>query len=212
MGLPIENLPRLQNTPLRKAVRRLRWFSDAFSKQVAAISGETGIRFEIDRHKLRAVFLAWVKRFEAQKPSDPEHKKAYITFAAAMMLKELIAGSPLSATRVPETLGAETPEAVWPEGYAYIIFCMTVRAAVIGQELDLEADPGPLFSDIDTWWSFKENARDDIGSIMGFFELFVGEEPNWSMPEVFHPDHAEQNFLKLFGTDTAGTARPGQDT
>ena len=33
---------------------------------------------------------------------------------------------------------------------------------------------------------------------MGFFELFVGDDPKWYMPDCFSPRHAEENALRFY--------------
>ena len=196
--LPRTSFPEAEDKPLRKAVRRLRWFIQAYSGQISELSADTGIEFEIDRSKLRAVFLKWVKAFEGQKPSDAEAKANYITFAAGAMLRELVDGEPLKAVRLPEHINSNNPAHFWPEGYAHLAFCMNVRSAVIAQELDLETDIAPEFEHIRTWWSFKENACEDSATAIGFFELFVGDNPNWSAPQIFSAEHALDNAKRMF--------------
>jgi hypothetical protein len=38
--------------------------------------------------------------------------------------------------------------------------------------------------DLRSWWSFRENVREDRWSAIGFFDLFVGAEPNWLTPSI----------------------------
>ena len=131
--------------PVRVAVRRLRWLRTAFAEQLAVIAARSGVSYRIDDRKLAAAFVAWLRRVEAQNPRDPERRRAYFTFAAGLMLQEL------------------------------------VRTA---QEFDARTDVVPSFFDIRTSWSFRENAAEHRSSV-GFFDLFVGEEPDWDMPTVF---------------------------
>ena len=72
--LPRTSFPEAEDKPLRKAVRRLRWFIQAYSGQISELSADTGIEFEIDRSKLRAVFLKWVKAFEGQNRPMPRQR------------------------------------------------------------------------------------------------------------------------------------------
>ena len=195
--VPQFRFPQSEDRPLRKVARRLRWFLEAFSSQTREISSEFGLEFEIDRAKLRSVFLNWVRNFEAQKPTDEREKSNYITFSAAAMLMELIKGQPLRIIRVPQGADLNCPAYFWPEGYAYTAFCMNVRSAVYAQELDLQTQIAPAFDDVGTWWSFKANARENSATAIGFFELFVGDTPKWSAPELFSSSHAAENALRM---------------
>lgn len=202
MNLASPKLPDADNRPIRRAVRRMRWFTDAFSQQVTELAAETGIGYEIDGEKLRSVFLQWVKVFEAQKPADEEQKKNYITFAAGAMLRELINGKPLTAVRLPPGADKSNPAYFWPEGYAYAAFCLNVRSAVIEQDFDVETALAPAFDEIRTWWSFKENAVEDSDSAIAFFDLFAGGDPDWSTPQFFSPQRAEENALRFYSRGT----------
>lgn len=194
------NLPNTRNTPIRKAARRLRWFISAFNQHIEELSTETGLEYSIDNNCLRQVFLDWVKKFEQQKPTVDTIKQLYITYPAALMLQELIISQPVKVNSVvPEQTPEElSPANFWPEGYAYVVFCMNVRAAVVAEQLDLKAEPSAQFSDIKTWWSFRENAEEDPSTIIGFFQLMVGEEPKWHSPGVFDAKNAEQNAKRLY--------------
>ena len=81
--------------PVRVAVRRLRWLRTALREQLAAITAETGVAYRIDDRKLAAAFVSWLRRVEAQNPHDPERRRDFFTFAAGMMLEELIRAMPV---------------------------------------------------------------------------------------------------------------------
>jgi hypothetical protein len=36
-----------------------------------------------------------------------------------------------------------------------------------------------------TWWSFRENAQEEPARAIGFFDLFLGNEPHWQNLESF---------------------------
>lgn len=185
-------------TPVRRAARRMRWFFKTFNEQVKTCETTTGLSFKVDEEKIREVFLNWVQVFEAQKPDDPAQKANYTTFAAATMLRELIQGQPLSVSNIPANANKEQPVYFWPEGYIYLMFCVNVRAVVFEQEFGVICEPSPYVEDLKTWWSFRENASRDTSTSIGFFELFVGGEPNWSTPGFFSAKHAEQNSLEHY--------------
>jgi hypothetical protein len=171
--------------PVRMAVRRLRWFRAALLSQIDAISAETGVSYQINDRALAAAFVAWLRRVEAQNPRDPGRRRAFFDFAAGLMLHELMLKMPLRAGPLPAGADRDQPEYFWPEGFACTVFCVNLRAAVIAQEFDATTEVTPAFSDIRGWWSFRENVREQASTAIGFFDLFVGIDPDWMMPTIF---------------------------
>lgn len=171
--------------PVRVAARRLRWLRGAFSDQLAAISAETGVAYRLDDRKLASAFVSWLRRVEAQNPHDGGRRRAFFDFAAGVMLHELIRTMPVTAGPLPAGADREQPEYFWPEGFACTVFCVNVLSAVLAQEFDATTDVVPAFFDIRSWWSFRENAAEQASSVVGFFDVFIGEEPDWEMPTVF---------------------------
>jgi hypothetical protein len=122
---------------------------------------------------------------EAQNPHDPARRRSFFTFAAGVMLEELIRTGAVTAGPLPAGADRDEPEFYWPEGFACTVFCVNVLSAVLAQEFDTRTDVVPSFFDIRSWWSFRENAAEQVSSVVGFFDLFLGEEPDWEMPTVF---------------------------
>ena len=53
-------------------------------------------------------------------------------------------------------------------------------------DFDIEKHVSPNMEDVRTWWSFKENVEiEDPNLAIGFFDLFAGVEPNWTLPAFF---------------------------
>ncbi len=186
------------DTPVNKSARRLRWFMKAFTDQIADVTRRTGVEFAVDNACLRQVFLKWVKRFELQKPHVDPIRQFYITYPAAIMLQELILNKPLRVNSLPPDADLEQPAYFWPEGYAYVLLCMNVRSAIIEELLDVKTDKGARFNNINTWRSFKENVHEDPSTTIGFFQLFVGEEPQWESTNRFDVNNALENAQKLY--------------
>ena len=182
--IPTPALPATAE-PFRVAVRRLRWVRSALVSQLEAITAETGVPYEINDRQLAAAFVAWLRRVEAQNPRDPDRRRAFFDFAAGLMLQELLLKMPIAAGPLPPGADTDRAEYFWPEGFACTLFCVNVRAAVLAQEFDATTDITPDFFDIRGWWSFRENVREQASSAIGFFDLFVGREPDWIMPTVF---------------------------
>lgn len=178
--------------PARKSAQRLRWFVSAFEAQVATSTRDTGQRFAIDQGKLCATFTAWLEAFEAQKPAAVEDRPAYVGFAAGLMLRELIAHAPLR--RVDGPAGdPDDPAVFWPEGYVYVAFCLNVRGHVLEKDYHLRQSLSDDLRDLRTWWSFRENVEADGATALAFLDLFAGEAPEWTTPDLFR----RRGFQKL---------------
>lgn len=179
-----EALPK-SNEPLRIAVRRLRWFKPAFIGFTQAMGTELGCTFEVDEVKLAAVLMRWLKAIEVQKPANKDERRAFFEFAAALMLRELVADMPLAANGPARLASPDSAAAFWPEGYCCTMFCLSVHTAANAQEFHAKTEIDPAIDDLRHWWSFKENARHDAAFSAGFLQLLQGHEPNWMMPDVF---------------------------
>ena len=171
--------------PLRVAIRRLRWFRTAFAQQLAEVTAETGVRFTLDDRKLAAAFVQWLRHVEAQKPGDRTQRRAYFDFASGLMLRELLRDLPITAGPLPLDADLSRAEYYWPEGFACTVFCLNMHAAVVEQEFDASTTTTPKFFDIRHWWSFRENVTEDANTAIGFFDVFVGLEPEWQIPDSF---------------------------
>lgn len=171
--------------PVRKAVQRLRWFHKSFHDQVAQCAHTTGVSFSVDDKKLTAGFIEWLRAFDAQKPHNADSRRAYVGFAAGLMLRTMIRHNPLTATRLPDSFDAADPAYFWPEGYVYVTFCLNIRAAVLEQDFHEDQRLAPELTDLRSWWSFRENIKNDSSLAIAFLDLFAGEVPNWTMSAVF---------------------------
>jgi hypothetical protein len=180
------------NMPVRKTIRRARWFVSSFREFLAAVEQETGQKLTLDEPRLLQAFSTWFRSFEAQKYKAREHRLEYVTFAAGLMLRELVRHAPVSAA--DDGGSHDQPATFWPEGYLYVSFCLAVRDAVIEQDFSLTADTAPRLGDLRAWWSFRENVTEDVNLAIGFFEEFAGEIPNWTMPGQFLPRRIEKRL------------------
>ena len=181
-----------QSTPVRKSAQRMRWFLSVFSDQVSQLEKETGNRFDTDNGVLASVFAEWLKAFEAQKPQNVEDKEAYVGFAAGLMLRSLLNHKPLRIQSRPANADDSNPAYFWPEGYAYVAFCLNVRGLVLSQDFGGAQQTNESLEDVRTWWSFRENVSENPGLAMAFLDLFAGDDPNWDAPDLFRSGQAKQ--------------------
>jgi beta-phosphoglucomutase-like phosphatase (HAD superfamily) len=185
MSLPALNLVSNAVAEVKRDVRRLRWFRRAFLEQVASVSHETHITFDVDTPRLAEAFIDWSKAFELQKPSAEPDKRRYVDFAAGLMLANLIRKAPLRSRQVGVDDPVVAPSAFWPEGYAYLAFCLNIRDAVLKQNYGEDGEPSDAIDDLRTWWSFRENVSEDPRLAIPFLEYFAGVRPEWSQPDNF---------------------------
>jgi hypothetical protein len=101
------------------------------------------------------------------------------------VLRELMADIPVKAEG--PALHAEPGSAAqfWPEGYACLMFCLSIHSAAMDQEFHAGVEVGKMVDDLRSWWSLRENAGHDISFAAGFFQKLTGHEPNWYMPDNF---------------------------
>lgn len=175
--------------PLRRALQRFRWFTASFTTEMAAQSAATGIVFETSEHAMARVFLDWRRGFTAQNPQDPSERERFIGFAAGLMLRSMIRHAPITSPSAHGKNDLSAPQDFWPEGHAYVSYCLSMRAAILAEERGETAtvapERPPERDDIRTWQSFRENVTEDPSLAVPFLDLFAGETPNWAARDVF---------------------------
>lgn len=184
--------------PVRKSVRRLRWFLASFRDQMRRTSAETGNVFDVSDTVLAAVFVDWLRAFNAQKPARDADRIRYVGFASGLMLRTLIRHRPVVVTHKPESRDESNPAYFWPEGYLYVAFCLNIRALVLEQDFDEQQATVPALSEMRTWWAFRENVAEDSSLAIAFLDLFAGDEPEWSEPDVFRSSSAAQIARRFY--------------
>lgn len=187
--------------PLRKSAQRLRWFVDAFERQLRNTEAQTGNSFSINRGFLAQAFTEWLRAFEAQKPAQDDDKPAYVGFAAGLMLRALIKCQPVSLIKRPEGADDSNPAYFWPEGYLYVAFCLNVRGLVLETDFHSEQHPSDALNETRTWWSFRENVYEDSSLAIAFLDLFAGDKPEWTMPELFRTGRVRELAGRFYTKD-----------
>ncbi|MEM7643686.1 MAG: hypothetical protein AAF366_14310 [Pseudomonadota bacterium] len=188
------NAPAAQT--ISRSVRRLRGFTASFEAQMESTAEQTGTTFELSHDRLAAAFLDWREEFERQKPDAPEDRIAYVSFAAGLMLRALMAHDPVRARPAPNADPA-SPAAFWPEGHLYTAYCLNIRNIVLQEKI--EAAPGdvPEMDDLRVWESFRENAHEDPARAIAFLDLFSGGEPDWAAPATFRSERYQALIRRI---------------
>ena len=176
---------------LRHRVRRLRWFRETFKQQSDEIGRRFHFRYAIDERVLVSAFFRWATTFERERPYSGRNRRDFAIFAAGLMLRELCRANPASKVGQGQFGNLIPPEPMaricefWPEGYLYATYCLRLVQAILAQDFDVRVDDNPHLRDVRLWESFRENFSQDPDTAIGFFDVFMGVEPNWSFPQYF---------------------------
>ncbi len=176
---------------LRHRVRRLRWFRETFKQQSDEIGRRFHFRYAIDERVLVSAFFRWATTFERERPYSGRNRRDFAIFAAGLMLRELGRANPASKVGQGQFDNLIPPEPMavicefWPEGYLYATYCLRLVQAILAQDFDVRVDDNPHFRDVRLWELFRENFSQDPDTAIGFFDVFMGVEPNWSFPQYF---------------------------
>ena len=181
----------MQADDLAHRLRRLHFFNDHFRNNMEALAARLGLAISIDGVRLTETFLAWGEDFTRQRNAAAIDRRDYMIFTAGTLLKHLLEVKPMAvetaaAQEAPVAPPAEVRAiiAFWPEGFLYTSYCVSVLQAVMSQETKQALPLSEIAQDLRNWWSFRENVREDLWSAVGFFDLFVGNEPNWLTPSI----------------------------
>lgn len=173
------------NKPLRIVARQLHWFRAAFEAMACICGEKMGCTFEVDERKLASAFVCWLKSLEIQKPRNLAERQEFFDFVPSLVLRELIGDMPLKTLSTPERVEPGSAAEFWPEGYVCTMFCLAVHAKTTDEEFHTHNEVDQMVDDLRIWWSFRENAREDKSFAAGFFQLLLGQEPNWVMSSDF---------------------------
>lgn len=169
---------------LSHEARRYRVVLDSFKRNVELLFGNTALSPHVDPVALAEAFSNWKMAFEGSRHMAGVNRTDFVFCAAGLMLKELFKARPLA--NLGKVSGQDIPPAAadWPEGYAYVNFCVSMAEAVL---INMGAAPGvnqKLLEQPAFWQSFRENITENISTAPGFLDLLFGNEPNWSGPDI----------------------------
>ncbi|MCR8722754.1 HAD family hydrolase [Frigidibacter sp. ROC022] len=185
MTLPAPQLLTAPDTQVRRAVRRLRWFRRAFLEQIAVVSEDSGIAFDVDTIRLAEAFVEWSAAFESRKPTAQHDKRRYVDHVSGLMLDRLLRKAPLSARHHENVENPDSAAQFWPEGYACVVFCLNVRAAVLAQDFGETVEDAPQMNNLRDWMSFRDSVAERPEIAISYLQHFAGLEPDWQFPDLF---------------------------
>jgi hypothetical protein len=168
---------------LRHQVRRLRWFKKSFRRDAWLIAQHHAVELAIEDRRLTEVFVNWIEAFNRQKIHALLDRRDFTLFAAGLLLREFIKTNPVSARSRQATQAEASISGFWPEGFLYTNYCLNVLSAVVRQEFGESLSLSEGADDLRLWWSYRENAEEDPSMAIAFLDKFLGEEPNWRVPE-----------------------------
>jgi hypothetical protein len=172
---------------LRHRVRHLRWFKSSFRRDAELVASQHGVALHVDERKLTAAFLSWIEAFNRQKSYAALDRRDFSLFAAGLLLREFMKARPGSVrggARPPDLDAKDSIVDFWPEGFLYTSYCVSVLAAVMEQEFGETLNLVAAAGDLRSWWSYRENVSENPSLAIAFLDRFVGEEPNWRLPDA----------------------------
>ena len=167
---------------LSHRVRRMRTFEELFERNLEQINAVIGAEMTSDRARLRAAFLTWLDNFGQTRPFANVNRRDFVNYSAGRMFAELIRHHVVSAK--PGDRMSQEPAEIWPEGYAYANFCLSIALNVLAQDGQNSQPPIGVLRDQRIWQSFRENALDNPDIAVAFFDLILGIIPNWKVPQL----------------------------
>jgi hypothetical protein len=188
---------------LRHRVRRLQWFRESFQREAKALEERYGVSFAIDDRALVEAFFDWAGVFERERADSHRDRRDFAIFSGGLMLRELLRIAPAKATRRRKTGPFLPPDPMapicefWPEGYLYAHYCLTLVRAILEQDFDIRPNANPTVEELRIWQSFRENFAENPALAVAFFDIFMGQEPNWDAPGSFLGRPAVQRALAL---------------
>lgn len=173
-------------------VQNVRWFRDSFRHGAEVLARRIDSEAEVDDGRLALAFLIWSEKLSLQSGYSLFDGQAYRTFACGLLLADLIRTAPLRVTRAahPAERSGLPMEVLavaefWCEGFILTSFCAGLLDAILQQEFQHSLTLAPSSGEMRTWWSFRENAQEEPDRAIGFFDLFLGNEPRWRNLESF---------------------------
>ncbi len=174
----------LEETPdLAHQARQFRTVLASFKRNVDLLYAGAETQPQIDSVAVAKAFAQWRQDFEASRSLAAMNRSDFVVYSAGSMLKELLRAKPLQEPRAPSAF-APVGLSHWPEGYAYVSFCLSVASGVLHHMGAAARINEELGEEAGFWDSFRENALEDVGTAQGFFDLICGLEPNWEAPDV----------------------------
>ena len=194
--MPLSALKSLNRNDIEveRSIKRLRWFRRVYLEQVAAVTDETGISFDVDTVCLTEAHLKWSDALTRLKPSDCAERRRIVDLSAGLMLKELLRSAPLATAGANASAAAAA--SFWPEGYVHVAFCLGVRQAVLRQEFDEDAGAGPGFDDLQSWQCFYDDTANDPGIAVAYLQHFAGSGTGRPMPAKTLPSGRQQSHFR----------------
>lgn len=189
---------------LSHQVRSLSRFRSSFNRGTDLVGSHMNVSFEVDQAGITSAFLNWVEEFTRQKHYAALERQDFCVFVCGLLLSELIRSAPVRvSSKIHQTKKSTLPTKTlpvaefWPEGFLLTSYCASILEAILQQDFGTSVTLTPAATEIRTWWSFRENAQEDPATAIGFFDLFLGQEPCWEHPrDPLHRPAFHRELLK----------------
>ena len=169
---------------LSHEARRYRVVLESFNRNVELLFGNSTISPHVNAVALAEAFSNWKSTFEASRQLAAFNRTDFVYCAAGLMLKEMFKSRPLRDLHDVSLEGIPAAALDWPEGYAYVNFCLSMAEAVLTNMGAKPALNHELLEKLAFWQSFRENVIENVSTAPGFLDLLFGNKPNWSGPDI----------------------------
>jgi hypothetical protein len=193
MHVDLVNRTGIEQAPdLVHRVRALSYFKRHVTLGVAEIARHHGLVARFDDSLAAKVFVRWIEALVAQKAYSEIDRRDYIAFGAGMLLRTLIELQPIHVS-LQRPRKEDESAGPWPAGILATAYCVSVLDAVLAQEGFDSVRLTPAAEDAAIWQSFRENVTEDPRLAIPYFDLFIGNEPNWIQPTWARARFAQQS-------------------
>ncbi len=195
MHVDLVNRTGIEHAPdLVHRVRALSYFKRHVTLGISEIAPRHGLLARFDDRLAPRIFVLWTEALTAQKVYAEVDRRDYIAFGAGILLRHLLEANPIRVARIPAS-DNEVSETIWPEGALATAYCVSVLDAVLAQEGFDGVRLSPTVDNPAIWQSFRENVAEDPRLAIPYFDLFIGNEPNWIQPTWARARPAQERTL-----------------
>jgi hypothetical protein len=143
------------------------------------------LQMEIDDRNFTTAFFAWLDVVTRHADYRHQNPLDYFHFAFGVLLRDLLREKAIHVKGDASAQLRPSPDNIadwWPAGYVLTYFCVGTLRQAAREECATEVHPADALSQPAVWQSFRENIVEEPGLAIGFFDKFMGIEPNWREP------------------------------
>ncbi|CAE6862137.1 hypothetical protein R69746_07874 [Paraburkholderia aspalathi] len=146
-----------------------------------------GVRIDVDERNFATAFFSWLDLTTSNADYRNQNAPDYFQFAFGVLLRELLQHKAVRATSSNLSNSQPSPTDIprwWPIGYMLTFFCFGALKQTVQQECGIDLKPAAPPWRPAVWQSFREHVIEESSLAIGYFDKFMGIEPNWREPSM----------------------------